>query len=198
MCIAIAPPGAIMAEFESIADLEEHVDNSDDAIEDEPLWAIGALGQEHRRLKEELVWDGNEFRVTEQVRKRNHEDRAKKRKERGWIAEDLQALDEAIEVSGHPQIVLGGPKRPLPALEPSRGNALLKPVGELSLRSPADLPSALMAATPPSFKNLGQSSKQDSLITNCGNYIEFVQPPGAERNMLEDKLGIMDQLTAKP
>ncbi|KXH61152.1 hypothetical protein CSAL01_08384 [Colletotrichum salicis] len=110
LCVSVAPDGAATENFDTIDALEEHVTlSNEEGIAGDVPWADDVLVLKHQGLKDELDWDGPEFRASDEVRKRNLKDRAAKRKARGWECEDLEELEESIPVPGPPNIFLGGP-----------------------------------------------------------------------------------------
>ncbi|WDK22715.1 hypothetical protein CGRA01v4_14005 [Colletotrichum graminicola] len=104
LCKSIAPDGANLETFQTIDLLEAHMNESNsDGIAGSPAWgADETLVQQHQALKGDLGWDSPGFRASTVAEKPRQERRAGKRKERGWIFENLEELDEPLEIRNSP------------------------------------------------------------------------------------------------
>lgn len=128
--VSCAPAGSPVQFFETIKELEDHVNESSSTglTGVDYSWAEEPEAIErHDALKEKLGWNGPGFRVSDVVEKRNKNDRARKRKSRGWNSSGIQELEEARHNPDFPGVVMGGPKTPLPAIDRQKGNVLLVP-----------------------------------------------------------------------
>ncbi|WQF83714.1 hypothetical protein CDEST_08728 [Colletotrichum destructivum] len=198
ICVAIAPAEFAMAQFTTMSNLVQHMDQStDETIEGNPTWSTPSRCQEHANLKQELGWNNEDFRGNQELKRYRQYERLHTLKKRGLVFEKLEELHESCDFPGNPHVVLGGPSRPYPGLHPQMGFALpMTPVGDIL--SPCMTPgnaSSLIELIPLSTSLTSmQSTAQQNLFEQHVDIVESVLPPGAEGNMPQDGLRIKDQL----